>query len=143
MRNAALVALGIAALVSAPSAGPDVPGRASFMGTWRAHEEGLVNRTEGNGHIDYQDLSSCLTCSMAGATSGVTEFTLISVSGNTATGFVTAASEPRNGAVGDPLTAEPVTVSTAVPPVTMLRMTVGKMRDWTFCNHTSVGMCSR
>jgi hypothetical protein len=91
MNKIALAGLATAALVFAPPAAADVPGLAPFVGSWHAHEEGLDIQPNGNGRETYADKSTC------------PDFTLTSVSGDTATGAITAASNPKDP-IGGPVT---------------------------------------
>ncbi|MGB6209118.1 hypothetical protein [Mycobacterium sp.] len=104
MNKIALVGLAIAAPFFAPSAAADVPGLAPFVGSWHAHEEGLNIQPNGNGHETYADTSTCPNAPAAGCgITGTVDFTLTSVSGDTATGTITAASNP-NHPIGGPVT---------------------------------------
>jgi hypothetical protein len=94
MNKIALAGLATAALVFAPSAAADVAGLAPFVGSWHAHEEGLDIQPNGNGHETYADTSTCPDAPAAGCgKTGTVDFTLTSVSGDTATGAITAADE--------------------------------------------------
>jgi serine/threonine-protein kinase len=104
MHKIALAGLATAALVFAPSAGADVPGIAPFVGSWHAHEEGLDIQPDGNGRETYPDRSTCPDAPMAGCgKTGITDFMLTSISGDTATGTITAASDPKQP-IGGPVT---------------------------------------
>jgi hypothetical protein len=74
-----------------------------FVGSWHAHEERLVIQPDGHGRETYADRSSCPTAPMAGCgITGTVDFVLTSVSGDKATGAITAASntkQPIGGAV--------------------------------------------
>jgi hypothetical protein len=102
--RSARTGLVIAALVFAPTAAADVPGLAPFVGSWHAHEEGLDIQPDGSGRETYADKSSCPDAPAAGCgITGTVDFTLTSVSGDTATGVITAASNPREP-LGGPVT---------------------------------------
>jgi hypothetical protein len=104
MKKIALAGLATAALVFAPSAAADVPGLAPFVGSWHAHEEGLDIQPNGHGRETYPDRSTCPDAPMAGCGKTATaDFMLRSVSGDTATGTITAASDPKNP-IGGPVT---------------------------------------
>jgi hypothetical protein len=97
MRKIAPTVLATATLVFAPSAAADMPGMAPFVGGWHAHEEGLVIQPNGHGRETYIDRSTCPDAPMAGCgIASTTDFVLTSVCGDTATGIVTAASDPKN-----------------------------------------------
>src|SRR5271168_1307312 len=67
-----------------------------FVGNWHAHEEGLVIQPDGHGRETYPDRSTCPDAPMAGCgIAGTVDFMLTSVSGDTATGAITAASNPK------------------------------------------------
>lgn len=77
---------------SAPSAG--IPGLAPFAREWRGARESVVIDTAGNGHFHY--MMDCPTCTtMADMPYNTLDFTLTSVSGDTASGTVTASSDPQ------------------------------------------------
>ena len=74
-----------------------------FVGSWHAHEEGLVIQPDGHGRETYPDRSTCPDAPMAGCgIAGTVDFMLTSVSGDTATGAITAASNPKEP-VGGPV----------------------------------------
>jgi hypothetical protein len=106
MRRIALAGVGIAcaALAFAPTASAHVSGLAPFVGSWHAHEEGLDIQPNGNGRETYEDKSTCPDAPAAGCgKTGTVNFTLTSVSGDTATGAITAASNPKDP-IGGPVT---------------------------------------
>lgn len=101
LASAGLVA---AALIFSPSAAADLPGLAPFVGSWHAHEERLEIQPDGNGRETYADKSTCPDAPAAGCgVTGTVDFTLTSVSGDTAGGAITAASNPNNS-IGGPVT---------------------------------------
>jgi hypothetical protein len=72
-----------------------------FVGSWHAHEESLVIQPNGHGRETYPDRSTCPNAPMAGCgVAGTVDFALTSVSGDTATGAVTAASNPKHPSGG-------------------------------------------
>ncbi|GAA4406078.1 serine/threonine-protein kinase [Tsukamurella soli] len=76
---------------------PAAPSFASFAGSWHAHEEGLTIASNGTGRETYSDTSSCPDAPMSGCgVTGTVDFALASVSGNTATGTITASSNTKN-----------------------------------------------
>ena len=104
MKKIALAGLVTAALVFAPPTAADVPGLAPFVGSWHAHEEGLDIQPNGNGRETYADKSTCPDAPAAGCgKTGTVDFTLTSVSGDTATGAITGASNPKDP-IGGPVT---------------------------------------
>jgi hypothetical protein len=89
MRKIALAGLGIAtaALAFAVRASADVP--AAMLGSWAAADGqySVVINPNGHGHFVYADYAHCSTdCSAAGAPRTTVDFTLVSSSGNTASG---------------------------------------------------------
>ena len=155
-KKIALAGLGIAALAFAPAAVADVPGIAPFTGSWHAHASGLTINSDGSGRLTYADISACPSaCSghddYADAPLATVDFTLISVLGDTATGSVNAASNPSNDAVGEPVTIKLVTdigYPFTGPPASVsdnngvaLRVSMGMMRDWNYCNDTTHNYC--
>ncbi len=104
LQKVAMAGLATAALAFASSAAADVPGIEPFVGSWHAHEEKLDIQPNGNGRETYADRSTCPDAPAAGCgVTGTVDFTLTSVSGDTATGTVTAASNPQNP-LGGPVT---------------------------------------
>jgi hypothetical protein len=104
MKKIGLAGLATAAMFFAPPAAADVPGLAPFVGSWHAHEEGLDIQANGNGHETYADRSTCPDAPMAGCgIAGTVDFTLNSVSADTATGAITAASDSKHS-IGGPVT---------------------------------------
>jgi hypothetical protein len=101
-----LAGIACAALLFAPSAAADVPGLAPFVGSWGAHEERLGIQPNGHGRETYNDRSTCPDAPMAGCgITGTVDFTLTSVSGDTATGAITSASNPKDP-IGGPVTVK-------------------------------------
>jgi hypothetical protein len=77
-----------------------------FVGSWHAHEESLDIQPNGHGRETYPDRSTCPDAPMAGCgVTGTVDFVLTSVSGNTATGAVTAASNPKQP-IGGPVSVK-------------------------------------
>lgn len=111
---------------TAPS--PEVPGLTPFVGTWRAHASGLDIQPTGTGRLTYADLTACPTCPYATAPTATVDFTLTSVSGDTATGMATAVSQPKNDTVGEPVTAKVVNGGQG------LEVSMGRMQQFPFCN---------
>jgi hypothetical protein len=156
MKGIALAALTIAALTCAPHAAADLPGIAAFTGSWHAHASGLTINSDGSGRLTYADIAACPGgCSghddYADAPQATVDFTLTSISGDTATGSVGAVSNPSSYTVGGPVT---ITFVTGIgepftgPPASVsgnngvaLQVTVGAMRDWNFCNDTTHDYC--
>jgi hypothetical protein len=135
MKNIALTALATAAaLAFTPPASADVPGLAPFVGSWHAHEEGLDIAPNGQGRETYEDRSTCPDAPMAGCgIAGTTDFMLTSVSGDTASGTITAASNPKNPTGG------PVTI-TLVGGAQGLQLSVaGGDQGFPFCNSNDNG----
>ena len=131
MRPLALAAAATAGavLAFAVPAAADAPGMARFAGSWHAHGEGLNIQPDGHGRETYADRSSCPDAPMAGCgVTGTTDFLLTSVSGDTATGSVTASTSART-AVGGPVTI------TLVGAGQGLQLTVaGGDQGFPFCN---------
>ncbi|MBV9513707.1 MAG: serine/threonine protein kinase [Mycobacteriaceae bacterium] len=120
------------------SAPAEVAGLAPFVGTWRAHAQTVVIQSTGSGHLSYADLTACPTCAVANAPTATVDFTLTSVSNEVATGSVTASTDEQNEAVGAPVTAQ---LAAGSPSGQILKMSMGKMQEWPFCNNTSAGQC--
>jgi len=98
-----MAGLTTAALIFAPQSAADVPGLAPFVGSWHAHEEGVDIQPDGGGRETYADKSTCPDPSAAGCgATGTVDFMLTSVSGDTAIGVITAASNPQE-AIGGPV----------------------------------------
>jgi hypothetical protein len=142
MRQIAQVGLGIAALALAAPAHADVPGIAPFVGGWSGgHSGGLNIGSDGTGRWTYSDTRTCPNAPLAGCgVTGTTDFTLTSVANGTASGAVTASTDPTDGAaVGSPVS---ITLGSAGGTGTVLAVTMGKMRGWSFCNQTSPHWCA-
>jgi hypothetical protein len=105
MRTSALAAgVAAAALLVAPSAHAHTSAIAPFVGSWHAHEEGLEIQPNGHGREMYNDRSTCPNAPMSGCgIAGTADFLLTSVSGDTASGTITASSNPKDP-IGGPVT---------------------------------------
>ena len=75
-----------------------------WSGSWGAHEQELTLSPAGDGQLSYADLTLCPNCSFGSAPTSTMEFQLTSVSGGTASGTVTASSDPTNYPVGQGVT---------------------------------------
>ena len=129
MKKIGLAGLATAALIFAPPAAADVPGLAPFVGSWHAHEEGLDIQANGNGHETYNDRSTCPDAPMAGCgIAGTVDFTLTSVSGDTATGAITAASDSKHPTGG------PVTIKLVGGGQGLQLSVAGGDQGFPFCN---------
>jgi serine/threonine-protein kinase len=129
MKKIGLAGLATAALIFAPSGTADVPGLAPFVGSWHAHEEGLDIQANGNGHETYADRSTCPDAPMAGCgIAGTVDFTLTSVSGDTAAGAITAASNPEHPIGG------PVSIKLVGEGQGLLLSVAGGDQGFPFCN---------
>ena len=129
MKKIALAGLATAALVFVPPAAADVPGLAPFVGSWQAHEEGLDIQPNGNGRETYADTSTCPDAPAAGCgQTGTVDFTLTSVSGDTATGAISAASNPK-----DPI-GGPVTIKLVGDGQGLQLWVAGRDQGFPFCN---------
>jgi hypothetical protein len=129
MDKSALAGLATAAMVFAPPAAADLPGLNPFVGSWHAHEEGLDIQPNGNGRETYADTSTCPDAPAAGCgKTGTVDFTLTSVSGDTATGVITAASNPQHPTGG------PVTIKLVGDGQGIQLWTAGGDQGFPFCN---------
>jgi hypothetical protein len=135
MKNIALAGLvTAAALAFTPPASADVGGLAPFVGSWHAHEEGLDIRPSGHGHETSNDRSTCTDAPMAGCgIAGTTDFMLTSVSGDTASGTITAASNPKNPTGG------PVTIKLVGGGEGLQLWMAGGDQGFPFCNSNDNG----
>ena len=122
------------ATTTSPSAAAAVPGLARFVGRWRAHTGILVIRQDGSGHLAYTDERACPTCSLADAPTSTVDFTLTSVSNDTATGGVGASSDEQNIAVGVDVTAQLVAGS---PSGQLVQISMGRLQLLPFCDDTA------
>jgi serine/threonine protein kinase len=104
---------------SAATTPAGVSGIGPFVGRWQAHKESLVIEATGHGHQTF--------------TGGSVDFTLTSVSGDTATGTVTASSAPDSTVAGDPVTV------TLVGNGQGLKLSRGKEQQFPYCNSNSPG----
>jgi hypothetical protein len=121
---------------SSPSPGAANVGKA-FAGTWEAHEMQLVIDKAGTGHLRYADMLLCPNCSFASAPQGTLAFVLTSVTNGVATGYVTATSDLKNGAIGAPVHAK----LTPGSPGQLLAVDIDGRTLLSFCNSTSAGQC--
>jgi hypothetical protein len=130
MKKIALAGLATAALACAPPPAADVPELAPLVGSWHAHEEGLDIQPNGQGRETYVDRSTCPDAPMSGCgITGTTDFKLTSVSGDTATGAITAASNPKDP-IGGPVSIKLVGGGQG------LELTIaGGDQGFTFCNN--------
>jgi hypothetical protein len=129
MNKIALAGLATAAMIFAPPAVADVAGIAPFVGSWHAHEEGLVIQPNGNGRETYADKSTCPDAPAAGCgKTGTVDFTLTSVSGDTATGAITAASNSIHPTGG------PVTIKLVGGGQGLQLSVAGGDKGFPFCN---------
>jgi hypothetical protein len=156
MKRITLAALAIATLMSVPRAAADIPGIAPFTGSWHAHASGLTIASDGSGRLAYADISACPDAcgghdDYADAPEATVDFTLTAVAADTATGSVSAASDPGNypvgGAVtirlvtglGEPFTGPPASVSGNNGVA--LQVSMGRMQGWNYCNDTTHNYC--
>jgi hypothetical protein len=156
MKAIALAGLAIGALTFTPQAAAELPGIDPFTGFWHAHASGLTIDSDGSGRLTYADITACPSgCGghddYADAPQATVDFALTAVSADTATGSVNATSEPGNDTVGEPVT---ITLVTGIgdpftgPPASVagnngvvLQVSMGKMRDWNYCNDTTHNYC--
>jgi hypothetical protein len=134
--NRIIVTAGIvsAALAFAPAAGADVAGISPFVGQWHAHEEGLTIDASGHGRETYADRSTCPNAPMSGCgITGTVDFMLSSVSGDTATGAITGASNPKEPIGG------PVKVQLEGGGQGLNLWVAGGDQGFGFCNSNSPG----
>jgi hypothetical protein len=156
MKRIALAGLGFAALALAPQAAADIVGIDPFTGSWHAHASGLTINSDGSGRLTYADISACPSAcgghdDYADAPLATVDFTMTSVSGDTATGSVNAVSNPSNDSVGEPVTIKLVTgigdpftgppASVSGDNGVVLQASMGMMRDWNYCNDTTHNYC--
>ncbi|BBY05032.1 DUF2510 domain-containing protein [Mycobacterium noviomagense] len=112
----AVVVLAVAMLVAVPvivqkvwNTAPPSPGLsadvlAPFAREWKGMRESVVIDRTGHGHFHYMNMKACASCSMAEMPYSTFEFTLTSVSSGTASGHITASSDPHFP-VGEPVAA--------------------------------------
>jgi hypothetical protein len=129
LRKIALAGIACAALASAPTAGADIPGLTPFVGSWHAHEEALDIQPNANGRETYADKSTCPDAPAVGCgKTGTVDFTLTSVAGDTATGAITAASNPKDPSGG------PVTIKLVGEGQGLQLWIAGGEQGFPFCN---------
>ena len=129
MRKIALAGTACAALASAPTAAADVSVLTPFVGSWQAHEERLDIQSNGKGRETYADKSTCPDSPAVGCgKTGTVDFMLTSVSGNTATGAITAASNPKDPSGG------PVTIKLVGEGQGLQLWIAGGDQGFPFCN---------
>ncbi len=111
---------------TAPStsvASANVAGLAPFARQWLGMRESIG--IDANGHGNFHYMMACASCSMADMPYNTLEFTLISVSEGTASGSVTASSDPDHP-VGEPVAA-------TLAPQDTIRWVVGGKYIGLFC----------
>ncbi|ORV82674.1 hypothetical protein AWC11_02015 [Mycobacterium interjectum] len=155
MKKIALALLWIAALGCAPTAAADVAGIAPFTGSWHAHASKLTVDSDGSGRLTYADISACPSAcaghdDYADAPSATVDFMLVAIVGDTATGKVSAASNPSEHAVGEPVKIKLITgigYPFTGPPASVsdnngvaLQVTIGAMGS-NYCNDTTHNYC--
>jgi Protein of unknown function (DUF2510) len=132
------------AVVPSATAAPatEVPGLAPFLGHWTGGQSGMLDiRSDGTGRWTHSDTSTCPNAPLAGCgITGTADFTLTSVAGGTATGNVTASSNPQNDLVGGPVSI--VLGSGLQGQGVVLAVSISKMQGWNFCNDTSPHYCA-
>jgi hypothetical protein len=119
---------------TAPSA--EVPGLAPFVGSWAGKRETVNIDANGEGQFHYMDVRACPSCAMADMPYTNMDFTLTSVSGNTATGGVTA---DKYHHAGEPvvITLNPATASAP----TTISWTVSGLDEGMFCPASNSSWC--
>jgi hypothetical protein len=125
---------------AAPSA--QVPGLAPFVGRWGGGHSGMIDiQSDGTGRWTYSDRSTCPNAPLSGCgITGTADFRLTSVANRTATGSVTAASNPNNDPLGEPVT---IVLGTGWQGKgVVLAVSISKMQGWNFCNETSPHYCA-
>jgi serine/threonine protein kinase len=106
-----------------PVASASLPGLAPFAREWRGMRESVEIDLTGHGHFHY--MMACATCSMAEMPYNTLDFTLTSVSNGTASGSVSASSDPHFP-VGEPVAA-------TLGPQDTIQWTVGGKNVGLFC----------
>lgn len=109
----------------------------AIAGSWGAHEQSLNITSGGQGTLSYADLGLCPTCSEGGAPTSTVQFQLTSGNGTSASGTVTAASNPQEYQVGESVGLQVTTGS----PGQILNVKVGSNGGGMYCNSTSYGQC--
>lgn len=114
---------------------------APFVGHWGGGHAGVLDiHSDGTGRFSYEDLSTCPDAPLSGCgITGTADFTLTSVTNGTATGSVTASSDPKYDTVGGPVT---IVLGSANGLGVVLKVSMGKMQGWNFCNNTSPHWCA-
>ncbi len=69
------------------------PDFSSFVGSWYAHESGLVVNASGGGTLSIPDYPACPTCTDAGTPLNTVMFQLTSVSGSVSDGKITSSTD--------------------------------------------------
>ncbi len=70
-----------------------MPDFSSFVGSWYAHESGLVVDASGAGTLSIPDYPACPTCTDAATPINPVAFQLTSVSGNVSTGTIASSTD--------------------------------------------------
>jgi len=113
-----------------PAPGANVSGLAPFAREWDGMRESVVIDLTGHGRFHY--MAECTSCSMSEMPYNAMDFTLTSVSNDTASGSVTASSDPRFP-VGEP-------VVVTLGPQDTIKWTAGGKSEGLFCG-SNPGYC--
>jgi Protein of unknown function (DUF2510) len=113
-----------------PAAIGGVPGLAPFVREWSGMRESVVIDRTGHGHFHY--MMPCASCSMADMPYNTIDFALTSVSNDTATGSITASSDPQLP-VGEPVAA-------TLAPQDTIQWAIGGKNVGLFCG-SNPGYC--
>jgi hypothetical protein len=112
-----------------------------FLGHWGGGPTGVLDiNADGTGRLTFSDTSSCPDAPRSGCgVTGTTDFALAAIESGTATGKVTATSNPAYDTVGEPVT---IVQGSANGLGVVLALSMGKMQGWNFCNETSPHWCA-
>lgn len=113
----------------------DVAGIAPFVGGWNGAREGLEINADGGGSYHYR--VPCDICSMADTPYGETTFALTSVSGNAASGTVTADTHDA-GRIGGPIS---ITLNPASGGPVTIDLTVSGKAGPLMCPRSQASWC--
>lgn len=124
----------VAPSATAPSA--DIPGLGPFVGSWAGKRESVNIDANGHGRFHYADVQACQGCAMSDMPYTDMDFTLTSVSGNTATGSVTA---DKYHQAGEPVDITLIPAKASGPPT--ISWTVSGQDEGLFCPATNSSWC--
>ena len=117
------------------------PDFSSFVGSWYAHESGLVVNPSGAGTLSIPDYPACPTCTEAGTPPNPVKFQLMSVAGNVTRGTITSSTDAVGLGLNGTLVPDAYRVGgpiqltlTAGSPGKLITVVTNDIESRQFCN---------